>query len=47
MAARLGVGTISLGADEAIGFYTHLGCTEASGALHKRLGRAVPLDAGD
>lgn len=45
-AARLGVATISLGADEAIGFYAHLGYAEAGGAWHKRLGPS-PTDAGD
>jgi GNAT superfamily N-acetyltransferase len=42
-AARLGVDTISLGADEAIGFYTHLGYAEAGGAWHKRVGPALPF----
>lgn len=46
-AARLGVSTISLGAADAIGFYTHLGYSEAGGALHKRLRRAPPMDAGE
>ena len=46
-AARLGVATISLGADEAIGFYTHLGYAEAGGAWHKRLGPPPPTNAGD
>lgn len=39
-ATRLGVGTISLGADdEAIDFYKHLGYAEAGGAWHKQLER--------
>ena len=37
-AARLGVALISLGADDAIGFYRRLGYYEAGGAMHKRLG---------
>ena len=35
-AVRLGVGTSSLGADDAIGFYTHLGY-ELGHALRKQL----------
>lgn len=46
-AARLGVGTISLGADDAVGFYTHLGYREVGGALHKQLGRVLSMDAGE
>jgi GNAT superfamily N-acetyltransferase len=45
-AARLGVATISLGADEAVGFYAHLGYAEAGGAWHKRLGPS-PASVGD
>lgn len=37
-AARIGVGTISLGTDEAIGFSMQLGYSQAGGALHKQLG---------
>ena len=44
-AAHLGVAMISLGADEAVGFYAHLGYAEAGGAWHKRLG-PPPTDAG-
>ena len=47
-AAHLGVGAISLGADdEALGFYTHLGYAEAGGALHKHLERADLTGAGN